>query len=301
MKQADVLAHPAKVLGKRQREEFFDNGFTVVPDYVPQAWLIRLREAAAELIDRSRTLRQSDGHFILEANHSPDKPSLHRIASPQEVHPVFWEFFRDPVMTDLAADVVGPDVKFFHAKLNVKSEKGSGGFKWHHDITAWPHTDFSPVTIGVYLEDCGIEQGPLAFVPGTNRGELHRMYDEDGVFTGIDEAVMDRLTGERDVVRTPARAGSAVLVNCRVIHGSAPNKSELPRPLLLPVYSSADSFPYTPNPVPSIQSGELVRGSPARYASFDTFQCLLPPDFRTKQSAPWEKKAADNAAAAPTM
>jgi len=44
-------------------------------------------------------------------------------------------------MTDLAAEVVGPDVKFHHAKLNVKSERGTRGFKWHQDIPAWPHTD----------------------------------------------------------------------------------------------------------------------------------------------------------------
>ncbi len=67
----------------------------------------------------------------------------------------------DPVMTDLAADVVGPDVKFHHAKLNVKSERGTRGFKWHQDIPAWPHTDYSPVSIGVYIEGCTPEQGPV--------------------------------------------------------------------------------------------------------------------------------------------
>ena len=82
----------------------------------------------------------------------------------------------DPVMTDLAADVVGPDVKFHHAKLNVKSERGTRGFKWHQDIPAWPHTDYSPVSIGVYLTGCDMQQGPLSFVRGSHLGPLHSQY-----------------------------------------------------------------------------------------------------------------------------
>jgi hypothetical protein len=35
--------------------------------------------------------------------------------------------------------VVGPDVKVHHAKLKVKSGKGTQGFGWHQDIPAWSH------------------------------------------------------------------------------------------------------------------------------------------------------------------
>ena len=44
---------------------------------------------------------------------------------------MFREFIASDEMTALAADVVGPDVKFHHAKLNFKSGRGSRGFKWH--------------------------------------------------------------------------------------------------------------------------------------------------------------------------
>ena len=109
---------------------------------------------------------------------------------------MFWEFFADPVMTDLAADVVGPDVKFHHAKLNVKSERGTRGFKWHQDIPAWPHTDYSPVSIGVYIEGCTLEQGPLVFAPGTHEGPLYRMYDRAGNFVWTDFVnLIDKLCG----------------------------------------------------------------------------------------------------------
>ena len=169
MLRDEILKHPARVLTEPQRAAFFAKGYLTLPDYVPERWLARLRAALAELMMRSRNVTQSDDTFILEEGHSAARPRLHRVTSPQDQHATFWEFMCDPVMTDLAADVVGPDVKFHHAKLNVKSERGTRGFKWHQDIPAWPHTDYSPVSIGVYIEGCTLEQGPLAFAPGTPR------------------------------------------------------------------------------------------------------------------------------------
>ena len=149
----------------------------------------------------------------------------------------------DPIMTDLAADVVGPDVKFHHAKLNVKSERGTRGFKWHQDIPAWPHTDYSPVTIGIYLTGCDAEQGPLTFLRGSHLGPLHSMYDDSGAFV---VHVRDEVAASipADMVATATGGpGTTILLNCRTIHGSVENRSDRARPLLLPVYSSADSFP----------------------------------------------------------
>src|SRR3954453_16765807 len=179
---ARCLAASANILTARQRQQFFDKGFVALPDYVPERWLVRLPAAMAQLLARSRAKTQTDSIYVLEDGHSASDPRLHRVASPQDQHPTFWDFMTDPVMTDLAADVVGPDVKFHHAKLNVKSERGTCGFKWHQDIPAWPHTDYSPVTIGVYIAGCDEAMGPLSFVRGSHLGPLHSQYDNGGAF-----------------------------------------------------------------------------------------------------------------------
>ncbi len=279
-----ILEYPTNVLTDAQRAEYFDKGFVVLPKYVKEPWLGRLRAALHDLLERSKGIKQSDGVFVLEAGHSAETPRLHRVNSPQDHHPTFWEFMTDPILTDLVADVVGPDVKFHHAKLNVKSEKGTQSFKWHQDIPGWPHTDFSPVTVGIYLEDCGPEQGPLAFVPGSHNGPLYPSYDDDGYFVGIP----DDLVNQDEIELAVGEAGTVVMLNCRVIHGSGINRSDRPRPLLLPVYSSADSFAYTSSPIPSPRCGEIVRGSPARFASFDLRPCPVPPPVRRN---PWARQA----------
>jgi ectoine hydroxylase len=287
MLRDEILKHPARVLTETQRAAFFAQGYLTLPNYVPERWLARLRAALAELMMRSRNVTQSDDTFILEEGHSAAHPRLHRVTSPQDQHPTFWEFMCDPVMTDLAADVVGPDVKFHHAKLNVKSERGTRGFKWHQDIPAWPHTDYSPVSIGVYIEGCTLEQGPLAFAPGTHEGPLYSMYDAAGNFVvRIRDEDLTWLTDDQ-VERAIGGPGTTVLLNCRTVHGSVENRSDRARPLLLPVYSSADSFPYTPSPIVSPHLGDIVRGKPARVASFDPRPCELPPDFRAGYHPPW--------------
>ena len=287
MKAADVLAYPPLVLNAAQRAAYFNDGFLVLSDYVPPIWLERLRSATGILMDRSRSVTRSDGVFVLEDGHSPDTPRLHRVTSPQDQHPDFWAFMCDRIMTDLAADVVGPDVKFHHSKLNVKSERGSRGFKWHQDIPAWPHTDYSPVTIGIYVNGCDEAQGPLTFVRGSHLGPLHSQYDEAGAFVvRVRDEIVAAIPPETIVTATGG-PGTTVLLNCRTVHGSLPNRSDQARPLLLPVYSSADSFAYTPSPIVSPHMGDIVRGQPARFASFDNRVCELPPDFRGGYTPPW--------------
>ncbi len=288
-----ILAHPAERLTEDQRRHYFAQGYVALAGAIPPAWTGRLRAATRELVEQSRQCTSSDEMFELEAGHSASSPRLHRTYSPQDHHPAFWEFICSEEMTALAADVVGPDVKFHHAKLNLKSARGSRGFAWHQDIQAWPHTDYSPVTIGVYIDGCDADQGPLAMVRGSHHGKLYSLYDEDGGFavriapgemTWLEDEMVDAPTGP---------AGTAVLLGCRTIHGSLRNRSDRDRPLLLVVYSSADSFAYTASPIASPRLGEIVRGQPARFASFDPRRCELPPDWaREGYGSPWRRQRA---------
>ena len=100
------------------------------------------------------------------------------------------------------------------------------------------------------------------------------------------------------VVYLEGPAGSITIHNCRTLHYSKANWSEIPRPLLLNVYSAADAMPYTANPLPSKYSGAIVRGKPARWAYHDPRPCMLPPDwsggytsiFALQQQEEWAKQ-----------
>ena len=125
----------------------------------------------------------------------------------------------------------------------------------------------------------GDDQGPLGAIAGSHKGELFNQYNEGNQWVGClsDEDAKSVDTENVEYLKGPA--GSITIHNCRVIHGSKPNLSDQGRPLLLNIYSSADAFTYTANPLPSRYEGTIVKGKPARWAHHDDRPCLVPPDW----------------------
>lgn len=275
----EIRSRPPRVLTEEQRESYFENGYLVLEKVIDDEWLRRLREVTNEMIDRSRTVTASDSVFDIEPNHTAEEPRLRRLSSPPDHDPVYWEYAAQSVLPDIVADLVGPNVAFHHSKLNFKWSRGGAEVKWHQDIQYWPHTNYSPLTVGTYLYDCGMEQGPVGVIPGSHKGPLYDLYGPDGRWTGsLSEADAASLPADK-AVYFPAPAGSITIHNCRMVHSSMRNESGIARPLLLNVYSAADALPYTPNPIPSRYSGTVVRGERPRWSHTDPDPCLLPPDW----------------------
>jgi len=280
MTPEQVLAIPPKVLTQAQREQYFSEGFLYLERAISDEWIARLRAATEELVERSRKVTQSDAIFDLEPKHRPDAPRLRRVSNPVEQHPVFWDYCLKSVLPDIVADLVGPDVKFHHSKLNFKWAQGGEEVKWHYDISFWPHTNYSPLTVGTYLYDCGMEQGPLAVLPKSHLLDpMLSQYDGKGNWTGcLSAADVARLDTSKTVYLT-GPAGSLTIHNCRTLHSSPKNESDLGRPLLLNTMTSADAFPYTVNPIKPKHDQFMLRGKRALFAHHDPQPCLVPPDW----------------------
>ena len=277
MKDEQVLDRSPLVLDQRSRERYFEDGFLVVPGYVGAAWLARLRAVVDTKIEESRSLAASDDQFDLAPDHSPDKPNIRRLRKAVDQHPELWAFAQDPTVVDLVADLLGPDLRFHSSKLNFKWSEGGDAVQWHQDIPAWPHTSFSVLTFGVYLDDTTSEQGPLVALPGTHRGPLFEQFDDAGKWTGALSA-RDVATLRTDrLAEMCGPAGTVVLIHCRVVHASAVNDSTRVRPLLLNVYSSADTLPITPAPTPTKKTGVLVRGEEPLHVHWEPYEGRLPP------------------------
>lgn len=278
MTPAAILAHPPLVLEQHARERYFEQGFTWLDGYLPAAHLARLRATTAAQLEQARHETRSGEAYDLGPGHCAQSPNVRRLRAVVDRDPYYWELACDPVLTDLVADLVGPDVRFHSGKLNCKSGGAGDAVKWHQDIQAWPHTCYSVLTLGVYLEDVGPEQGPLAVIPGSHQGPL---FDQmpGGTWRGhLSDEDVERLD-TRSAAELTGRAGSVMAIDCRVVHGSRPNHSPQSRPLLLYVYSSADACAYTAAPTPTRHTGEIVRGKVPAHAHLDPRPCPLPPDW----------------------
>lgn len=275
----DIRRVPPKVLTEDQREFYFENGYLLLEKIISDEWLDLLQAATADMVEASRKLQKSDKVLELEPGHTAADPRLRRITSPVDHHPTYWRFASASVIVDIAADLAGPDIKFHHSKLNFKWARGGTEVKWHQDIQYWPHTNYSSLTFGTYLQDCGDNQAPLGVLPRSHNGVLYDHYDEQDVWTGaLTKADMAVLPVEQ-AVYLPGPAGSVTIHNCRTLHCSGRNEAVEGRPLLLNTYSAANSMPYTANPIPSAHAGEIVRGKPARWAWHDPRPCPMPPDW----------------------
>jgi ectoine hydroxylase len=265
-----------KILTPQHRLAYEQDGFTWIDGLIDADWLERLYDVTMHFVEESRTASRDDRRFDLEPDHTPEAPRIRRLNSPVDQHKVYWEFATQSVIVDLVEDLIGPDIKFHHGKLNFKAPHGGEEVRWHQDIQFWPHTNYGPLTVGVFLSDVEPAMGNVGFVPGSHEGELFDQYDGD-TWVGC--------LSDRDLVGVPTDtaiyptgcAGTVTVHNCRTIHGSAPNRSARQRPLLLQTYAPADAFTYTDLLRGSPHGNELIRGRPARWARHDPRPCQVGP------------------------
>jgi len=279
MTPENVLAIPPKVLTQQQREFYFEHGYLLLEGMISETWIASLRAATTEVIDESRKISKSDETWDLEPGHSMEHPRLRRLSSPNDHNPAYWEYASQSVVPDIVSDLVGPNVKFHHSKINFKWADGGEEVKWHQDIGFWPHTNYGPCTVGTYIYNCGMEQGPVGMIPGSHNGELFDQYSDDGEWIGCLRQKDAENLDTSKAVYLDGPAGSLTIHNCRMIHGSKPNNSDVVRPLLLNIYAPADAMPYTHNPLYSKYDQVIVRGEAQRWAHHDRRTCLIPPDW----------------------
>ena len=279
MAPEEILQNKPQFISRKQQESYFDNGYLLIENAINSQTLSKLKDITAQAIDDSRQVVQSDATWDLEPGHCPDNPRLRRLTSPNDYDDTYWGYASSEAITEILSDLIGPDIKFHHSKLNFKWAGGGEEVKWHQDISFWPHTNYTPCTVGLYLEDCNDEQGPLGIIAGSHKGPLFNQYNEDNQWIGC---LSDKDVMQLDMSREtylPCPAGSITIHNCRTVHGSRINRTDRPRPLLLNAYAAANAMTYTFNPARSKYDQQIVRGQTARWARHDPEPCLLPPDW----------------------
>jgi len=275
-------------LSSTQLESYESDGYLHLDRFVGSEILSGLQTAADEFVEISRHMTESDKILDLEPGHSAAAPRIRRLNSPVDHHEVFRQFALEGQAAELACTILGGPVRYHHSKLNYKWSDGGEEVKWHQDIQFWPHTDFSPLTIGVYLDDVDNSMGPMGVLPGSHTGQLYDQYESNGNWVGSMRATDVANLDLDQMVWLTGCAGSVTVHNCCMIHGSVPNDSSKPRPLLLQTYSRADSYPIAhigANGVTGALSGAVVGGTSQQCVTVEGRQILGAPDW-SRSGAP---------------
>ena len=272
----EILDHDPRILTPAQREFFFAQGYVLAERVVDEDGLECLREAAAALEGRGQD-PECPADFEFET--LPDgRRRLRQVLCAADYHPAIWRYVSSAPMTDLAADVVGPNVQFREAVVSFKSP-GGRGFDWHQDIVFFPSSNRSPIMTLTFVEDVTAEMGPTRVIPGSHLGEIYDHYDAHGNWRGlIAEHEKARVPVEGSVEVT-GPAGSVLMTSCNLVHAAGVNRAARRRPMVLAGYASADTVALAGIPYRSRYRWRIVAGEPVREIHSDAQRVKRPPDW----------------------
>ena len=231
------------MISEKDVQTYQRDGVIVVPEVLGPATLSQVRSVIAELVAGSaKTLEHTDV-YDLEPGHTAENPRVRRIKTPHKVHPIFNEIVRSRPVIEILTQLLGPGLRLHGSKLNMKSAQYGSPVEWHQDWAFYPHTNDDLLAIGVLLDDCDLENGPMLVTPGThNREAIWNHHGDDGCFAGLIDP--DQIKAEIDrAVPCLGKAGSMSFHHVRALHGSALNTSNRPRNLLLYEVAASDAWP----------------------------------------------------------
>ena len=228
-------------LTDEQVASYHDNGYLVVENVLSPEKLAELRAETDAIVAAAAGVEASDDLYDLEDSHRPDNPRVRRIKEPYRHNAWFKRHLADSDVTDIVAQLIGPDLRVYGGKMNIKAAGYGAPVEWHQDWAFYPHTNDDVLATGMLLDDCDEDNGPLMVLPGSHKGPVYDHHN-DGAFCGAfdpDAAGLD----VSSAVKLTGSAGSMTIHHVRAVHGSALNVSNRQRRLLLTEYAAADAWP----------------------------------------------------------
>jgi ectoine hydroxylase-related dioxygenase (phytanoyl-CoA dioxygenase family) len=224
-----------------QVKSFKEKGYLVIENLLPENILKDLQKITEDFVERSKFIKENDLIFDLSDDHTPENPVVRRLKDPHLNHSVYSDIIKNNLITDVVSKLIGNNIRLEHTKLNFKSAKGGEAIEWHQDWAFYPHTNDDIVEVGIFLDDCGNENGPLLCVPGSHKGPIDD-HHQNGYFIGAVDPSKSHYNLET-AEPIVAKAGSISVHHVRCLHGSRKNNSEKSRRVLFAGYCAADAWP----------------------------------------------------------
>ncbi len=255
-KPDEAFTQSDSLVNRDQISKFRREGWMKIDGLLGSEALVRVRGALKAAVE-------ADSRFAGEKSYRDD-PRFRQMYSNLRVPAaqsrdlnIGW----DPRIAGIARDLLGvPHVQLFTEGPLVKppAQAGSRMTRWHQDLPLQPFDRKDALTVWIAVEDVPLEQGPLAFLPGSHRvgpiGRRDMRFDEEADIT-------TQLTPEdAELVGKPVcqalKAGDATIHSTLVLHSAGRNTTDRPRYAWAVTYMSADTL-YTGASSGTVESGTL--------------------------------------------
>ena len=237
-------------------------GYVLQQEFFDRDTIAELGRACDALCEKARDLTRNDDLYDLEDSHTHEDVRVRRLKRPTEMDPAFHRIARHPKLLDALAQLLGPAIRLSHptGKVNIKGAEYGAPVEWHQDWAAYPHTNDDLLSVGIPLDDCMDENGPLLIIPDTHKGPIYD-HHVNGVYCGGIDAVTSGIDFSKAVALTGG-AGMVTFHHARAVHGSALNTSKRPRRLMLLQYAAVDAWPILGISSLDKFNAGIVRGEP---------------------------------------
>ncbi len=233
-------------LTDEQLDEFVDRGFLFIPE------LFTTPEVNA-LLDQVNELGKSpEVRYSPECIYKPSSGSVRSLFNIHRINDLFTRLTADQRIAAAAMQILGTDVYIHQSRVNLKPGFRGEQFYWHSDFETWHVEDGMPrqraVSCSILLTDNNAFNGPLMVIPGSHtkfvscvgktpdnhyRQSLRKQ--EYGV---PDTDSLTQLVKDGGITAPTGKAGSVLLFDCNIMHGSSGNISPWPRSNMFCVYNS---------------------------------------------------------------
>lgn len=238
-------------LSETQLKLYEENGFLVIPDAFSKD---EIRALFDEYVALSRKDEFYDrDEYVME----PGSDEVRSIFNPHDFSILMDRLSRDQRIVDKVRQILDSEVYIHHGRINIKKPLSGKSFAWHSDFETWHAEDGLPrmrtVSAWVMLTDNTIFNGPLFLIPGSHKHFVACASEapEDNFKRSLrkqeygvpSKEALDQLMGQRELAAALGHAGTLVLHESNVMHGSSDNMSTDARTNLFFVYNSVENKP----------------------------------------------------------
>jgi ectoine hydroxylase len=209
-------------LTRQQLDSFDTDGFLIIEDAFSTEEIDILRAQMPALFAEQRP----------ENTREAKNGAVRNLLSLHRRNEAFRRLCHHPRLVEPAKQILGEELYIQQVKVNPKAGFDGAGFDWHTDFATHHMRDGSPkplaLNLHVFLDDVTEFNGPLNFVPGSQKRDIPFQKTVDGekweLWTVPQDAVRE-LVLELGMVAAKGKRGTMLIFGDNLLHVSAPNIS----------------------------------------------------------------------------
>lgn len=236
-------------IGTLELASYEENGYLFLENFFNEDEVKKLQMELQKLLSDNRGSEKSE--VILE----PDSKEVRSIFAVHKNNDCFRELAASPRLLAIVKQILGSEVYIHQSRINFKPGFKGKEFYWHSDFETWHAEDGMPrmraLSCSIALEDNTLYNGSLMVIPGSHRvfvsciGETPDDHYKDSLrrqeYGVPDEVSLTKLVDNNGIQMPVGKAGSVLLFDCNLMHGSSGNISPYPRSNIFYVYNSVEN------------------------------------------------------------